>query len=326
MSKFIFVFIIFCLCFGYSFSFEKLDISKDECYLIEYDTKETIYKMPDKWFNIWKKHAEEELSKGIKEKNSWKIRTNKEFIEKLNNKHTGINYKNKKSLFIGNNDFGLWCESFKGLKNDRTYFNNGKDVLFSSLDNLIDFNLQEVDGYGNSISILTNKQWYFHFPFLGFDSNYNSIIDNKILYDNIRLDVENSVITLMDGENVYIKYSFGSNELIPKKVIIDYYCDYDYSYHQRTLELTLSKIEKHKVADLLKDIYHPDEVTSVTKDNKVVTYYPGEESTIEVLNKDNEIPKKAIILSYILKIVLLVLIIFILVRLFSKVAKKKEGK
>ena len=203
---------------------------------------------------------------------------------------------------------------------------DNKGYSYGSLSTYIDYNLEKKEGWGTSIHFINEKPFFDNFPFLGFDTNYNTLVDNRLLYKEVHLKVEKDSVTLMDAENIYIKYVFGSNEMIPKKVVIDYYCDYDFTYHERTLELTLSKIEKYKVADLLKDIYHPDEVTSVTKDNKVVTYYPGEESTIEVLNKDNEIPKKSIILSYILKIVLLVLIIFILVRLFSKIAKKKEGK
>ncbi|MBQ7257113.1 MAG: hypothetical protein IJS60_05415 [Abditibacteriota bacterium] len=323
--KIIFIILLIFLFTGAAFAYEKLDVNKDECYLIEYDTKETIHKMPDKWYDIWRGVAEKEIKEAKKNNNNGQVKAQEAFLKKIDIDHTGA-IVNKKSLFIGNNDFGLWCEDFKGINIDQSYFCNNKGYSYGSLSTYIDYNLEKKEGWGTSIHFIKEKPFFDNFPFLGFDTNYNTLVDNRLLYKEVHLKVEKDSVTLMDAENVYIKYVFGSNEMIPKKVVIDYYCDYDFTYHQRTLELTLSKIEKYKVADLLKDIYHPDEVTSVTKDNKVVTYYPGEESTIEVLNKDNEIPKKAIVLSYILKIVLLILIIFILVRLFSKVAKKKEGK
>ena len=312
---FLFLFLVNIL-----FAYEKLDLPSDECYLIEYDTKEIIHKMPDKWYKIIKNVVEKDLKDARKNNNNGQIDNLELFLKRLETDHIGAT-DCKKSLFVGNNDFGLWCEDFRDFNTDISYFCDGSSFIRGSLGNIIFYNLKKHEGWGTDVTITNEKDWYLNFPLLGFNTNYYNIVENKSLYDNVYLNVENNSISLMDSENVYIKYVFGSNEIIPKKVVIDYYCDYDFTYHQRTLELTLSKIEKYKVSNILKDVYHPKNNTMVRdlNKNKMVFYTPNEKSIIEVLiEKQNKKISKEKAIVFIIRFIVFILILYVFYRLLNK--------
>ena len=69
----------------------------------------------------WRKKPKESKER----KDSMNVKNQEGFLAMLETRHTGA-IVNKKSLFIGNNDFGLWCEDYKGINIDQSYFCNNK--------------------------------------------------------------------------------------------------------------------------------------------------------------------------------------------------------
>jgi len=345
IKMFVFVFIIFFVFNTFVFSFNKLNVKDDECVMINYTINETVYKMPDKWYNIWISHYQEKINEGKKSNNTATVRNYTNFLQKLENENLNSETSySKKGFYIGNNQIQLWCSDYNNMNVDICYYYDGKNYIQTTLGAILTLPLNKKEGWGNTINVTNDpKMWGREISLLGFylpilDAKNNPFeIDNRLIISNINSNkqVYRSIIKSDNSDEIYFDYEFSNyqpflNTEIPYKIKIDSYAVFDLMYKEKTTVLNVEDFKIYKVKDFIKDIYYPKENTleddSKNRSNIVFTYYPSEKSIDEISKESREKIKNQRNIINGVKIVCFIILLFIAYKLVIILIKNRKKK